>query len=105
MDGHFQFAVNHIGKRRSDLRPFENDIVGNFKAYTTADVSFGVKGEGWDAELFATNLFNSNGVVNSAVQCGESICGDPGGVSSTGGVFYDNIVRPRLIGIKVSKDF
>ena len=105
MDGHFQFAVNHIGKRRSDVRPFENDIVGNFKAYTTADISFGVKGEGWDAELFATNLFNSNGVINSAVQCGESICGDPDGVSSTGGVFYDNVIRPRLIGIKVSKDF
>jgi iron complex outermembrane receptor protein len=105
MDGHFQFAVNHIGKRRSDLRPFENDIVGNFKAYTTADISFGVKGEGWSGELFATNLFNSRGVINSAVQCGESICGDPGGVSSTGGVFYDNVIRPRLIGIKVAKDF
>ena len=44
-------------------------------------------------------------MINSAVQCGESICGDPGGVSSTGGVFYDNVIRPRLIGIKVSKDF
>ena len=105
MDGHFQFAVNHIGKRRSDLRPFENGIVGNFKAYTTADISFGVKGEGWSAEAFATNLFDSRGVINSAVQCGESICGDPGGVSGTGGVFYDNVIRPRLIGIKVSKDF
>lgn len=105
MDGHFQLAVNHIGKRRSDVRPFQNDIVGNFKAYTTADISVGVKGEGWDAELFATNLFNSNGVINSAVQCGETICGDPDGISSTGGVFYDNVIRPRLIGIKVSKDF
>ncbi|KTE16935.1 TonB-dependent receptor [Sphingopyxis sp. H115] len=105
MDGHIQFAANHIGKRRSDLRPFENGIVGNFKAYTTVDFSIGVKGESWDAELFATNLFNSNGVINSAVQCGESICGDPDGISNTGGVFYDNVIRPRLIGIKVSKDF
>ncbi len=105
MDAHFQFAVNHVGKRRSDVRTFENAIVGNFKAYTTADLSVGVKGEGWSAEAFATNLFNSNGVINSAVQCGESICGDPDGVSSTGGVFYDNVIRPRLIGIKVSKDF
>ncbi|MBL0914784.1 MAG: TonB-dependent receptor, partial [Sphingopyxis sp.] len=39
MDGHVQFAANHIGKRRSDLRPFENGIVGNFKAYTTVDFS------------------------------------------------------------------
>ena len=105
MTGHVQFAVNHIGKRRSDLRPFENGIVGDFDAYTTADISVGVKGEGWNADLFATNLFNSNGVINSAVQCGETICGDPDGISSTGGVFYDNVIRPRLIGIKVSRDF
>ncbi len=105
LDGHVQFAVNHIGKRRSDLRTLENDIVGNFKAYTTADFSIGVKGEGWNAELFATNLFDSRGVINSAVQCGETVCGDAGGDTPNGGVFYDNVIRPRLIGIKVSKDF
>ncbi|HMO76660.1 MAG TPA: TonB-dependent receptor [Sphingopyxis sp.] len=105
LNAHVQFAVNHIGARRSDLRPFENGIVGNFDAYTTADVSVGVKGDGWKAEAFATNLFNSRGVINSAVQCGESICGDPFGGSTTGGVFYDNVIRPRLIGVKVSKDF
>ena len=105
LDGHVQFAVNHIGKRRSDLRTLENDIVGNFKAYTTADFSVGVKGEGWGAELFATNLFDSRGVINSAVQCGETICGDAGGDTANGGVFYDNVIRPRLIGVKVSKDF
>jgi len=105
MDGHVQFAVNHIGKRRSDLRTLENDIVGDFKAYTTADVSVGVKGEAWSAELFATNLFDSRGVINSAVQCGETVCGDADGVTANGGVFYDNVIRPRLIGIKVSKDF
>ncbi|MBA3940024.1 MAG: TonB-dependent receptor [Sphingopyxis sp.] len=105
VNGHVQFAVNHIGKRRSDLRTFENDIVGNFKAYTTADFSVGVKGEGWSAELFGTNLFNSRGVINSAVQCGETICGDAFGDTVNGGVFYDNVIRPRLIGIKVSKDF
>lgn len=105
LDGHVQFAVNHIGKRRSDLRTLENDIVGDFKAYTTADFSIGVKSEGWDAEIYATNLFDSRGVINSAVQCGETVCGDADGVTPGGGVFYDNVIRPRLIGIKVSKDF
>lgn len=105
LDGHVQFAVNHVGKRRSDLRPFQNDIVGNFGAYTTADISIGVKGEGWSGELFATNLFDSRGVINSAVQCDEAICGDADGGTANGGVFYDNVIRPRLIGIKVSKDF
>lgn len=105
LDGHIQFAANHIGKRRSDLRTAENAIKGFFDAYTTADMSVGVKGEGWNAEVFATNLFNSNGVINSGVQCVESTCGDPGNGSGTGGVFYDTVVRPRLVGVKFSKDF
>ena len=91
-------AVNHIGKRRSDLRPFENGIVGNFGAYTTADFSVGVKGESWDATLFATNLFDSNGVINAGVQCLETTCGDPDGVTANGGVFYSTVIRQRLIG-------
>jgi outer membrane receptor protein involved in Fe transport len=76
-----------------------------FKAYTTVDLSFGVKSDDWKAEVFATNLFDSNGVVNAGVQCLETTCGDPDGISSTGGVFYDTVIRPRLIGVKVSKEF
>ena len=105
LDGHIQFAVNHIGRRRSDLRTTENAIKGFFDAYTTADVSAGIAGEGWSLELFATNLFNENGVINSGVQCVETTCGDPDGISSTGGVFYDTVIRPRLVGLKVTKDF
>lgn len=105
LDGHIQFAVNHIGSRNSDLRLVENAIKGTFDAYTTVDISAGIKGEGWGLELFATNLFNENGVVNSGVQCVETTCGDPGNGTASGGVFYDTIIRPRLVGIKVSKDF
>lgn len=105
MDGHIQFAANHIGKRRSDLRTAENAIKGFFDAYTTADLSAGIKGDGWAAEIYATNLFDSNGVINSGVQCVESTCGDPGNGSATGGVFYDTVVRPRIIGLKLTKDF
>ena len=105
LDGHIQFAVNHIGSRRSDLRTAENAIKGFFDAYTTADISVGIAGEGWSLELFATNLFNENGVVNAGVQCVETTCGDPDGISSTGGVFYDTVIRPRLVGLKVTKDF
>lgn len=103
--GHVQFAVNHIGARRSDLRDSENAIKGGFGAYTTADFSVGLKSDDWRMELFATNLFDSKGVVNSSVQCLETTCGDPDGVSGTGGVFYDYVIRPRIIGIKLGRDF
>ncbi len=104
-DGRVQFAVNYIGKRRSDLRTLENSIKGDLAAYTTADVSIGVKRDGYRVELYATNLFNSNGVVNTSVQCLETTCGDPDGITGTGGVFYDYVIRPRVIGLKFGADF
>src|SRR3546814_8401812 len=45
LGAHVQFAGNNIGKRRSDVRTLENGIKGMFDAYTTADISVGVKGE------------------------------------------------------------
>ncbi|HEX9805743.1 MAG TPA: TonB-dependent receptor [Alteraurantiacibacter sp.] len=104
-DAHIQGSLSHVGERRSDLRTFENGIKGFFPAYTTADFSIGATGNGYRVELFATNLFNSNGVINAGVQCLETTCGDPDGISSTGGVFYDYVIRPRVIGLKVGADF
>jgi iron complex outermembrane receptor protein len=104
-DGHVQFAVNHIGSRRNDLRPAQNAIKGNLPAYTTADVSIGIKNDVWKIDVFATNLFDKNGIVGTGVQCLETVCGDPGNVTATGGAFYDNVIRPRLIGVKFSRDF
>jgi len=104
-EAHFQGSLSHIGKRRSDLRTFENELKGTFGAFTTADLSFGVKKDNLRFELFATNLFDSNGILDSTVQCLETTCGDPDGISSTGGVFYDYPIRPRLVGIKAGFDF
>ena len=105
-DGHVQFAVNHIGSRRSDLRPAQNTLKGNLGAYTTVDFSFGIKKDQWDIEAFATNLFDERGIVNTGVQCLETVCGT--GVTPatpTGGAFYDVTIKPRIIGIKFSRDF
>jgi outer membrane receptor protein involved in Fe transport len=103
--GHIQGSVNYIGQRRSDLRNAENAIKGEFDAYTTADFSIGVKNDVWRFEIYANNVFDSNGVINSSVQCLETTCGDPTGISGTGGVFYDYVIRPRIIGLKVGRDF
>ena len=104
-NGHVQAAVNHIGGRRSDLRTVESGIKGFLDSYTTADFSLGIDNDSYRFEVFATNLFNSNGVVNTGVQCVETTCGDPGGVSNSGPVYYDTVIRPRIVGLKVGMDF
>lgn len=104
-DAHVQGALSYIGRRRSDLRTAENAIKGFFDPYAVADFSIGVEKDNLRFELYATNLFNSNGVINSGVQCVESVCGDAGGDTASGGVFYDVITRPRIIGIKAGFDF
>ncbi|HEY6814197.1 MAG TPA: TonB-dependent receptor [Croceibacterium sp.] len=104
-DGHVQGAVSHLGSRRSDLRDIQNGIKGEFPAYTTADFSIGAAGGDYRIELFATNLFDSNGRYSTSVQCQETVCGDPEGDTTTGGVFYDYVIKPRTVGVKVGIDF
>ncbi len=104
-DAHAQGAAAYIGRRRSDLRDLQNDIKGDFDPYATVDLSFGVKKDNLRFELYATNLFDSRGVINSGVQCGETVCGDADGLTNSGGVFYDVVTRPRIIGIKAGFDF
>lgn len=105
-DAHIQLAASHNGSRRSDLRVLQNTLKGGFDAYTTVDFSVGIKNDDWRIEAYATNLLNEFGVVNSGVQCVETVCGtDVTPATPTGGAFYDTVIKPRVIGIKVSRDF
>lgn len=104
-DAHIQGALAHTGSRRSDLRTFENGLKGTLDAYTTLDFAIGAEMDNLRFELFANNLFDERGVVNTGIQCVETTCGDPDGISSTGGVFYDTVIKPRIIGIRAGIDF
>ncbi|OYU15016.1 MAG: TonB-dependent receptor [Alphaproteobacteria bacterium PA4] len=105
LTAHMQGAVVYEGDRVGDLRTATRQIVGDFPAYTTVDLTFGVKKDSWTAELYATNLFDSNGITSRSVQCGETVCGDPSGVTASGGIFYQYVIRPRTIGLKVGTRF
>ncbi len=104
-DGHLQGALSYTGDRRSDLRNFENRLLGMLSGCTTADVSVGVENDRYRIELFATNLLDARGIIDTSVQCLETTCGDPDGISSTGGVFYDTVIKPRTVGLKLGMDF
>jgi outer membrane receptor protein involved in Fe transport len=105
LTGHVQGAVVHEGKRTSDLRLLERNLVGDLPSYTTVDLSAGVKSDRWSVELYARNLFDSKGQVTRAIQCVETTCGDPDGLTAIGGKFYTVVTTPRTIGLRVGTKF
>lgn len=105
LDAHVQGAVVYEGERNGDLRVGTRDIVGDFPSYTTVDISAGLQKDLWSMELYATNLFDTNGKTSRSVQCGESVCGDPDNETARGGIFYNYTIRPRTIGLKIGRRF
>ena len=102
---HVQGSVSYEGKRRRDLRTFENAIYGNMDSFTQVDVSTGAEKGPWSLELFVKNLFDVRGQESKSIQCVESTCGDPDGLTARGGIIYTGITRPRLIGLRVGRKF
>jgi outer membrane receptor protein involved in Fe transport len=105
LDAHVQGAIVYEGDRNGDLRVATRELVGDFPAYTTVDLSAGVRTPRFAVELFATNLFDSNGKTSRGVQCGESVCGDENNETASGGIFYNYTIRPRTIGLKLGTRF
>ena len=105
LDAHVQGAIIYEGSRNGDLRVGVRDIVGDFPSYTQVDLSAGVSKENWSFELYATNLFDSNAITSRSVQCPETTCGDPDGLTASGGIFYNYTLRPRTIGLKLGRRF
>jgi outer membrane receptor protein involved in Fe transport len=104
-EGHVQFGLVYEGSRTTDLRIYERTLLGDLDYYTTFDASFGLKSDRWTAELFAKNLFDERGVVSRGIQCGETVCGDPDGVTASGGKFYNYVIQPRTIGVRLGTKF
>jgi outer membrane receptor protein involved in Fe transport len=104
-DGHFQVNVVHEGRRTTDLRLVERAIQGDLDAYTTVDLSSGVTNGRWRIDLYVKNLFDVNGQLGRGLQCAESVCGDPDGLTAIGGKFYTTVTRPRMIGLRVGTKF
>ncbi|WP_250893839.1 TonB-dependent receptor [Croceibacterium selenioxidans] len=102
---HVQGAATYVGNRRSDLRTLQNEIKGTIPSYMTADFSIGIRNDTYRFELYATNLFDGNGRLDTGLQCQETVCGDPDGLTAGGGVFYDAVIKPRVVGLKFGSDF
>jgi iron complex outermembrane receptor protein len=95
-DTHFQGALAHEGERSSDMDQSANAIRGDIPAYTTLDLSAGIRNESWALNLFIKNATNEDAPLYKTGQCTAETCG-----AQTYGVR----VRPMTVGVKFTKDW
>jgi iron complex outermembrane recepter protein len=96
LEAHFQGSVVHEGLRRTALLEAENNVLRDSDAYSLVDLSFGLGKDQWGTELFVKNAFNESAALYSYAECSVDICG---------GITYSVMTRPRLVGIRFSRNF
>lgn len=105
LEGHFQVSAAYEGERTRDLRTLQRRIYGDLDDYFTVDLSAGVESGAWTASIFARNLFDARAEAGRFIQCLETTCGDPDGLTARGGIVYTILGRPRTIGVRVGRRF
>jgi outer membrane receptor protein involved in Fe transport len=107
-EAYWQGTLVHEGKRRSDLRVLESQILGDLPAYETFDFAIGIKKDNWSADLFIKNAFDERAQMSRFTQCAETVCGNPDHLPVPGyenGQIYILPNQPRTIGIRFSQTF
>jgi outer membrane receptor protein involved in Fe transport len=96
MSAYAQTAFVAQGSTRSALLPAEQTVLGGRNgAYQVVDVSAGVEGEKFHAELYIDNVGDENVQLNRNTQCDFSVC------TRTA----VTVGRPRTVGIRFGQKF
>ncbi|MBB6092151.1 outer membrane receptor protein involved in Fe transport [Povalibacter uvarum] len=97
LEGHVQGSVVYSGERKSDLRVYEQSIIGSLPSYTIADFTAGVATEnGMTFELFISNAFDERAELYRFAQCAEAVCGEE---------VYIVTNEPRTVGLRFGQRF
>jgi outer membrane receptor protein involved in Fe transport len=94
-DGWWRASMIHQGKRRADLRDYENGLLGDQPSYELVDFSLGATKGSYSLELFVNNLTDERNVLYRFTQCAEDTCLQP----------YHVTTPPRTIGLKFTQRF
>lgn len=95
-DAHLQGALAHNGDRLADMDLTVAPIIGKLPAWTTLDISAGIKNESWALDLFISNATNEDAPLYVTAECTLETCG-----SQLYGVRH----RPTSVALRFSKDF
>jgi len=91
-----QVAAFGVGRRRTDLRTIENDILGDLPGYGSVDLSTGFKYNQWSFDAYLKNAFDNRGQLARYAECQATVCG---------GTTYIIPIQPRTLGIRATYDF
>lgn len=109
-----QGTASHEGDRESDLRTDIRNRLGKLPAYTTLDLSAGVRRGAWMLDFYVRNATDERGQVNRYTQCPEEICAgradealypDYIPAQYASGQVYAVPVKPRMFGVRFSREF
>lgn len=102
----FQAAAVHVGERQSDLRLYERSLLGTLDAYTTLDLSAGIRKDRWAVDVYLNNVFDTRAQINKYTECAEAVCAAHNVVPQyPNGQVYTVTNQPRTIGIRFTQDF
>jgi outer membrane receptor protein involved in Fe transport len=111
-EAYWQATYVYEGRRRSDLRTFTNDVLGEMPAYGLFDLAAGIKGDDWALDFFVKNVFDERAQFSRFVACSDAICGNAVGGSYypvppeyANGQVYIVPGQPRTFGVRYSREF
>ena len=81
-DAHLQGALAHNGDRLADLDLTVFDKIGRLPAWTTLDLSAGIRNDSWGLDLFVSNATGEDALLNvpwkpAAISSMASVTGRP----------------------------
>ena len=95
-EAYWQSSVVHEGRRTSDLRITERNILGDLPSYSLVDFAIGARKNNWSVDFYIKNLLDENAQFGRNVQCPEQVCAAQ---------VYSVAAQPRTFGIKFSQEF
>ena len=89
-------SMDYISSRRGEFAPGVGQVRLNIPGYTTFDLNTGIRAADWNVSVFVTNVSDRRGILYSTLA----------GLEATPDSTYrTTYIRPRTVGLSVSKDF
>ncbi len=95
-EAYWQATLTHVGSRTTDLREFQDHVLGDLAAYNLLDLSTGYHKNSWSLDFFLKNATNERAQLAKFSECAAQVCGYQPYIVTT---------QPRTFGVRFSQDF